>query len=80
MGDKITVAGIEIEVVSEEEAEKATFVVCGDADQGPYPWDDNVETTCALCGKDVVHRPSAPKAPMKICIQCMMDSTGPGNS
>ena len=66
----ITIHGVPIELVSPEEAEKATFVVCGTPEYSTMP--DDVHTRCAACDKPIIHRPYAPKTPPKICIQCMM--------
>lgn len=55
-----------IKVVSQKEAEKVCYVVCGfDRHQ-----DDDIETVCVLCCKAIVHRPYAPKKPKKICLDC----------
>jgi len=69
---KIMLPGINvpIEVVSDEEAEEADFIVCGSP--GPTPWLDNVETTCGDCGSAVIHRPHAPKRPRKVCVACAL--------
>ena len=58
-----------INVVSDAEAEEADFVVCCTTDMTRY-FDDDVETTCALCGTGIFHRPHAPKKPKKICLEC----------
>lgn len=55
-----------IKIIDAAAAERATFVVCGPAND----FTDNVETTCAECGAAIVHRPYAPKAPIKICLRC----------
>lgn len=60
-----------IPIVSDEEAEAADFVVCCTADM-PSLFDDNVSTTCAECGTAIYHRPSIPKKPKKICIECAL--------
>ena len=75
---EITHKGIRIDgrlvpIVSDEEAEKADAVVCGFPDT-PTPWTDNVHTTCAICSTPVIHRPTAPKRPMKICVECAIAS------
>jgi hypothetical protein len=53
------------ETVSDEEAEKADFVVCGDESH----FHDDVRTLCT-CGSIIYHRPHAPRAPKKICMVC----------
>lgn len=66
----IEVAGVRVEVASPEECEQAAFVVCS-----PIGFfDDDIKTTCAFCNTAIVHRPSAPKAPPKICICCAISS------
>ena len=71
----MTVGGIEATVVSEQEAEQADMVVCCRA--GMFsPFADNVETTCASCSRPIFHRPSAPKRPMKVCIECAGEIAG----
>ena len=63
-----------IEVVSPEEAEKASFVVCVFAGQESKKFKaDNVYTDCAECGSPITHRPHAPKTPPKICIRCAIE-------
>jgi len=61
-----------MKVVTPEEAEKASFVVCvrkGD----PTPFADNLDGSCAWCGHPVVFRPHAPKNPPRICQPCFFD-------
>ena len=69
MDDTFKIAGVPIQVISQEEAETLDFVVCGDAGMAT-PWPDNVQTTCALCGAAIIHRPHDPKHPAKICMGC----------
>lgn len=59
-----------IQVVSNEEAEKAEFVLC--APDGPSSFADNIKTVCSMCGTAIMHRPYIPKKPPKICIQCLL--------
>lgn len=70
---KINIPGTRITatVVDQEEAEKASFVVCANADL-ETPFTGNVETTCCDCGTAIIHRPHAPKAPPKICMKCVV--------
>lgn len=71
LGSKVKIAGINTMIVSDEEAEKAEFVVCILAGQEEEIFKkDNISTKCADCGVDIVHRPSAPKTPPKICMEC----------
>lgn len=60
-------------VVNDKEAESAAMVVCADADF-PSPFTDNVHTICHFCAKPIIHRPTAPKAPIKACMECALSS------
>ena len=62
-----------IEIVSEEEAEKADFVVCVRANQ-KTPFDDNETGVCSKCGEAVQFRPHAPKTPPRLCMECYFRS------
>ena len=77
MPDKINIAGVPIQIVSEEEAEQVDFVVCGDAGMAT-PWPNNIQTTCAMCGAAIIHRPHAPKRPAKICVGCAVQRAEAG--
>lgn len=61
-----------IKIVSEEEANKADFVVCCRTGT-PSHFTDNVVDVCAHCGHGIYFRPYIPKAPTKICINCAAD-------
>jgi hypothetical protein len=63
---------IPIAVVSNEEAEKATFVVCLRLGE-PSPFTDNEYGKCAHCGHGIFFRPYVPTTPPKICLQCAID-------
>ena len=62
-----------MKIVSAEEAETADAVVCLRKADDPGFFRDNLTGTCNDCGVEVVFRPSAPKAPMRICLQCAKD-------
>ena len=62
--------GVPIKIVSDEEAEEASFVICVLRDQHPKHFDDDIVTTCAECGVSIRHRPTSPKKPKKICVTC----------
>lgn len=62
-----------LKVVSEEEAETADAVVCLRKADDPGYFQDNLTGTCNDCGAEVVFRPTAPKAPIRICVQCAME-------
>lgn len=71
MNRKIEIYGLPVEVVSEEEAEKSSMVVCMPS-WAPSPFDDNVIAQCADCHCEIIHRPYAPKTPPKVCVPCAM--------
>jgi hypothetical protein len=77
MAERITINGVDIEVISCEQAERATLYVCGWAALAT-PFADNVLTNCAFCQTPVVHRPHAPKTPLKVCLTCAIDAAKPG--
>lgn len=58
-----------VKVVSQEEAEKADYVVCMPADEPEY-FTDNLRGHCSVCNRVVVFRPHAPKKPPRVCIHC----------
>ena len=65
---------LKVQVVSAEEAEKCEFAVCcreGD----PSPFTDNLTGACAHCGHAIFFRPTLPKAPTKICMECVIAMT-----
>jgi hypothetical protein len=62
---------IPIEVISQEEAEKADFFVCITADS-PSPFSDNERGICSGCGVPVQFRPHAPKKPPRLCVGCVV--------
>jgi hypothetical protein len=75
IGSKITIAGVPVTIASEEDCEGADFVVC--CRSGMWtPFTDNVAASCADCGHPIFHRPTAPKTPPKICIECAGDRAG----
>jgi len=63
-----------IEIVSEEEAEKAEAVVCNTTDiPSMLPQSRLAYGNCAWCGKAIYwSRITAPKKPPKVCIHCMI--------
>lgn len=61
-----------IHVVSDAEAEKASFVVCC-RDGMPRYFPDDENGTCSHCGHAIFYRPSVPKTPPKICIMCALE-------
>lgn len=72
---KIMIDGVPVEVVSDEEANLAAFVVCVRADSpAAEVFDDNETGVCSRCGAAIVFRPYMPKGPPKICLQCAIAS------
>jgi hypothetical protein len=69
MRTTIRIAGADIEVVPDEEAEKCDWVVCMPW-KGVHYFDDDVMGRCAVCGIEVRYRPHAPKKPPRICVEC----------
>lgn len=71
---RATIAGVDVLIVSAEEAETAEFVIC--APVGHFA--DDVRTHCLDCGAAVVHRPLAPRQPAKVCVACAARRGAPG--
>lgn len=71
---RVTLGGLPIDVVSEEEAELTDIVICC-----PLPDDsdftDNLTGTCAYCQRGIYFRPppSTPAKPMKVCTRCAVE-------
>jgi len=65
---KVLLGGVEVEVVSNEEANKATIAVCALA--GPSEFTDNLFGVCACCGAAIMFRPYMPPKPRKLCPRC----------
>lgn len=62
--------GTPVNVVSQEESEKAAVVVC--IRKGSFtPFTDNEFGHCVNCATEVQFRPHAPKTPPRICIECL---------
>ena len=62
----------EIKIVSDEEAEECDYVVCATWETAAKNFDDSIKANCCKCGREIGHRPYAPKTPPKICIFCMV--------
>ncbi len=68
-----------IQIVSDEEAEKASYVVC--VREGvASPFSDNLTGSCSHCGHAVYFRPSAPKTPPRMCMECFVDTQRGGTA
>jgi hypothetical protein len=70
---KIRIGGVEIDLVSEADAEQATVVVCSPVSY----FTDDVRTVCGSCGETVFHRPFVPTRPPKMCAPCFLAMIGP---
>jgi hypothetical protein len=70
VAEKVKIGGLEVEVVSDEEAEAVDFVVCMPATT-PSRFEDNLTGLCCVCGIKVIYRWHAPRKPPKICVECM---------
>lgn len=68
---------MKIHTISAEEAEAIGALACSFADQ-PRTFTDDVETNCADCQKAIIHRPTAPKKPVKLCVPCCLERAGAG--
>lgn len=71
---RIPGTGIDAEVVSDEETEKAALVICvrvEDMPEGEFL--DDILTVCGVCEEPIRHRPHVPKTPPKVCMQCAME-------
>ena len=71
-GEDIKALLSDVRVASDEECEKCDWIVCIPWD-GPHYFSDDVKDNCAVCNIAVRHRPSAPKQPARICMDCMRE-------
>ena len=69
-GAKTRIFGIPVTVASEEECERADYLVCVPW-EGPRYFIDDQKGACCRCFRAVRFRPYAPKKPPKICLECM---------
>ena len=73
---RVKIGGIPVTVVSEAAAEEAEMVVC--LLEGMFTvFDDNLTGPCACCRRTVIFRPTAPKKPQKLCMDCAMPMMAP---
>lgn len=63
-----------INVVSDEEAAQADYMVCARAGT-PTPFTDNLTGECIDCGCGLIFRPYMPKSVKRICLQCAVART-----
>jgi hypothetical protein len=73
--DTVSTLAPPFKVVSLAEAEQASYVVCCRVGN-PRHFDDDVEGTCCSCSHPVFFRPTAPKTPPRLCIECAIDMAG----
>lgn len=71
MQEKAKIGGLEIPLVSDEQAEKCDYLVCTLADF-PTPFTDNLTGFCCECGRKVQFRWHAPRKPKRICMECVV--------
>lgn len=72
MNDKtISVGGLPVHVVEDEEAEKCDYLICVPA-ECDTPFTDNLTAFCCECGRKVQHRWHAPRKPKRICMECVV--------
>lgn len=63
---------MKIEVVSDNDAEACEYVVCLRS-HIKTKFIDNEFGVCTRCGAGVQFRPTAPKGPPRICMECVAD-------
>jgi hypothetical protein len=68
---RVTIGGLELEIVTPEQAARAAVCVCALWD-GPVYFTDDVKAACGGCGVAVRHRPYIPARPTKLCMACAM--------
>ena len=71
---------VPVTIVTPAKAETADAVVCLLASDDPGVFRDNLTGTCNDCGQPVVFRPTAPKAPIKVCLRCVVDRGAGGTA
>ena len=68
-GTKVLVNGIVVEVIEPADGELSDLVVCIPATT-PLTRPDNEVGPCAKCAILLQFRPTAPKAPPHVCVEC----------
>lgn len=66
---KVTVHGLDCELVGDKQAEKSDLVIC-QVLTDPLLLPDNLIGPCDGCGDMLQWRPTSPKAPPKVCMTC----------
>ena len=68
----LKIAGREIPIISDDDAENVDFLVCSRArDELLLP--DNFVGECCVCGVKVEYRWHAPRKPKRICMECAIE-------
>lgn len=75
MNKKVTLHGIPITIVSDDDAEDCEYLVCMPAGY-PSKFTDNFKGFCCRCGCEVIYRWYAPRKPKRICVACMSKEHG----
>ncbi len=65
------IRGIATDVISAADAEHVQMVVCG-YPPAAFP-DEDLLTWCHDCACTIVHRPHAPRTPIKVCVRCAVN-------
>lgn len=65
-------SGVTVEVVTDQTANEADWVVCVRANS-PTAFDDDEYGLCSVCQEVIRFRPSVPDKPPKICIVCLSE-------
>ncbi len=64
---------VPVTIVTPAEAETVDAVVCLLASDDPGVFRDNLTGTCNDCGQPVVFRPTAPRAPIRKRLRCVVE-------
>lgn len=51
-------------------------VVCVRKEDDPGVFKDNLDGVCSMCGHAIVYRPTVPKGPPKVCVECIVVPAG----
>ena len=68
-GETVNLGGLECDIVTDEEAERADFVGCMSVTT-PLIFPDNETGPCVDCGDPLQWRPYAPRKPPRVCLFC----------
>ena len=72
----LLVGEAQIPIVSDEEANKAEFLICEPV-VGELRFPDNLTGFCCDCGSKVQYRWHAPRNPKRICMACVLVREAP---